>query len=354
MDVTVTGTPPVGPTPYLALPNGAWNIIKRVRHLNGTQVVQDFDDYNRIFSWWWLTQQDPIVADTIGQDLLGFGTMTQRQSYATGTTRYAFPIKLGFLESGYLPLSEWQDQFIEIYLDEPQAYLETNYTACVTTVNNIEWNIERIEGPGIAPIISMARQGKFCIAFDGWQLFQNTQLTMNNNLIISHRADIFKGVFTVFVQANDANNTQATYQRFWYFPKLDTADYQYKILGDLWPELAVDCRGDGLRNYTDYLKWVRAWKSSTVSDDWHAPDAPNIVLDTFNTENFMIVGDFTSNPESKALNNMSTKKTNQDIQLNVRFDSTPPGGYAAYHFINFSYIVCAPPKTKDSNWSVRF
>jgi len=211
---------------------------------------------------------------------------------------------------------------------------------------------DRIDGDQYCnSLYDMVRAGRFTQAFDGWQMFTNTNLTIQNNLIISHRAMAFKGVFTVFFQGNDTNNMNPGYQRFFTFLKLGTTQYQYRILGELWPELAVDCLNDSQRNFTDYLEWMAAWIASGEIEYF-----PPLQLEDFNNDSFMIMGDFSNNPlawmKDNFITNFSTAKMASDLQLNISFSGAPASGYQARHLINFTYIVTAPPKGQD--WDIQF
>lgn len=347
MIITVEQTPALV-DPYVRFPNGIWNIFNRVRHLDGAAPVEDRNDSNIIDSFWWLFQQDPTVAQSLGDSLLGFGTETERSARAiAGTTeskQYAIPYPLNFLTSGIMPLRKFLKQYVEFYLAPPNTYIETNGTNTVVRVTGVEWHFSQIEGDAyVRRLENDVDSGRFQVSFDGWQLFQNANLTVNNNLVISHRSRAFKGVFTKFRQGNELNDTSVN-QKFWTHPKLGCIDYQYRILGDLWPELPVDCRGKGHRNYIDYLKWTNTWHANA-----HSKDAPNVDIVEFNDTAFVVMGDFTNDPRTIekpwVINNISTSKMNTDLQLNVRFDVPPPAGYVADHLINYSIMVTCGTKT---------
>jgi len=339
--------------PFKALPNGVWNIFSRVRHLNGTQVVEDRDDCNVISNFWWMTQQDPTFTESAGIDLFGFGTQAERNARGLVDTRYSVPYPLNFLTATpMVPLEKWEKQYIEFYLAEPNTYLETNGTNNVVEVFQVEWHINQVISPSkTQELYDAVDQGKYSVAFDGWQLFQNTPLTINNNLIISQRSHSFRGVFTTFFQGNDTNNTNPGYDKLWTYPKLGCNNFQFRILGDLYPELPVDCTGLAFRDYIEYLKWIECYKANGI-----AKYVPNIGIDDFNTSNFIIVGNFLNDNalvgKPCVLSNVSTAKMSQDLQLNVRFDVSPPAGYVSRHYIFFSYVVTCPPKGRP--FSIQF
>jgi hypothetical protein len=341
------GTPTPG-SPFLRLPNGVWNIFQRLRHFSDTQLVEEKDDYGRIYSFLWVTRQDPSVTETLGTSLLGFGLPIERNTNAAGSTWYSMPVMMGFINSGILPFHAFPRQYFELHLAETSTYLETNWTQTTLILNNMEWHIDKISGIEYHnKMWNLVQQGEFKVRFDTWQTYQNTNITTQQDLTIAVKNNIFKGVFNVFFNVNDWNNTNTSpyYEKFYQWPKLTIQDYQYRVAGEWMPELPVVTVGDGRPNYQDYLRWTESWRFDGITQD-----AANIQLDDFNGTvpgtsmgSFVIMGNFDNDPGSNLLNNLSTRKVSPDLQLRIRLQSVPPSGTALLTFVQGETIVIVPP-----------
>ena len=337
LDVTIRVS---NPGTYQRLCQGAWNIFERVRWLNGTQVVEEFDDYNRILSMNWITNQYPTVVDQLGNDLLGWGTQLSRNAKGLVTTRYAIPIALGFANSGVLPLHCMQNQYVEFYLANGCEVVETDGTGTIdVAISGMEWHCEYLVGGTLAKDLeSLVLQGQrtdggFIIQFDSWRKEESTQLSISNDIKISTRCDIFKAIVGYMFNGDQKTNPLFN-DKFYTWPKNAAATYQFKINNTLYPEQAVDCYDEALRAYFMYLNWTGAWKLDSFADD-----APNISLQDFNDGSFLIVGDFVSNPQTTLLNNVSTSNMNPDVILKLQLQTPPPTGTKFASLINFSTIV---------------
>jgi hypothetical protein len=340
------GTPTPG-TPVIALPNGFHNLFQRARHFSDTQLIEELNDYGRVVSFIWVTRQYPPVADKLGT-LVGFNTITSRQALGLTNQECSMGLKMGFINAGIMPLHAMPKQYLELHLADPTSYLETNWTANTVTVSNMEWHYEKISGIEYHNRMwNLVQTGRFRVHFDTWQTYQNVNIGTVQDLTIAVKNNIFSGVFSVFINTNDTNNmdTSPYYQKFFQWPKLTIHDYQYRIAGEWWPELPVDCTGQGRTNYFDYANWVDGWKFDAILED-----TPNMDIDEFNGVNdpdgygsFVIMGDFSNDPGTGLLNNLSTRKLSPDLQIRLRLDSAPAAGTALLSFIKGSTIVHVPP-----------
>lgn len=349
------GTPvPVGP--FAGLPDGVWNIFQRMRHFSDTQLVEEKNDYGRIYSFLWVTRQDPTVTSTLGTSLLGFGLPSER--YALGAVgappaMYTMPVMMGFINCGILPLHAFPRQYFEMHLADPSQFMESNWTQNTVVVDNLQWHIEKICGTEYYnKMWNEVQKGNFQVRFETWATYQNANITTQQDLTVAVKNNIFKGVFTVYINTNDWNNTNIVpfYHKFYQWPKLTTTDFQFRIAGEWWPELPIDTTGQARPDYLDYTKWTESWRFDGITQD-----AANIGLDDFNgtavpappgifaNGSFVMIGDFTTDPASNLLNNISTRKVSPDLQMRIRLSGAPPAGTSTLHFVQGETIVVVPP-----------
>jgi hypothetical protein len=182
--------------------------------------------------------------------------------------------------------------------------------------------------------------GNFKVKFDTWQTYQNVNIGTTQDLTIAVKNNIFRGVHSVFINTNDTNNTNIVpyYQKFWFWPKLTTQSFQFRIAGEWLPELPIQCDNDSKQNYQFYQKWVNSWQFDGILQD-----APNISEDDFEVDSFILMGSFENEPGTGLLNNVSTRKVSPDIQMRLKLLAPPPAGTAVMHFINGTSIVLVPP-----------
>lgn len=335
---------------YFRLPQGAFSIFERVRWLNGTQCVEEFDTYNRIMAFIWLVEQNPVVVDQIGYRLLGFGTQADRNAlaftnvpaaYTPVTTVYAIPIALGFANCGILPMNAMNTQYVELYLGVPTEIVESDSTGGQINISiiNTQWYVEKLEGGGLmdditSEVRSPDLSAGFMVQFDSWRKEEASAYNDMNEVKVTTRAEFFKGILAFFLDGSTRNN-MAVNDRFYTWPKTNTNWYQFKINNTLYPEQAVDCTGEAIPAYFNYLNWANAWALDSFSDD-----APNIELEDFNDQNFIITGDFLSNPKTELLNNVSTSNMAPDLVIRVGLATAAPNNqYKLVSLINYSTVV---------------
>jgi hypothetical protein len=355
-NVTFTHTSATPATPFCGLPNGAWNIFQRTRHFSDTQLIEEKNDYGRIYSFIWITRQDPTVTQTLGTDLLGFGLPGERYGLgAVGAPAsfYSIPVLMGFVNSGILPFHVMPQQYFELHLADPTTFLESNWAQTTVIVSNIEWHIDKICGSEYNNRLgSLVQQQGLKLRFQTWQTFQTTNITTQQDITISVKNNVFNGMHSVFFNTADWNNTNVTpyYQKFYQWPKLATQDYQYRIAGEWTPELPVVTVGEGRPNYMDYLRWTNSWRFDGIDQD-----SANISLDDFNNNipsippgayasgSFVLMGSFANDPNSGLLNNLSTRLVSPDIQIRLRLSAAPPAGTALLTFVHGETVVEIPP-----------
>lgn len=348
-DVTITQTPN-GVNPYLALMNGTWNMIERVRLIQQGQVIQERLDYAKVFNLKMGFLSDPTYLSKMGP-LFGMDTFNNRKANATVTSRYAVPLDLGFLTAGPIPLNSLNGAIdLEITLSQVQDCLDTNGSSNLITVSNIEWYVERIAGA--AWETSWAQRfisGGMKIAFKEWILFQNPVFQYQHDLKIGVRRASLDMVISYFTNLDTLRNTDIITTGFpdrqFNCQKLDLLNYQFRINGEVYPDQAVDCTGDAERAYKFYLGWSQGWMLDAMSQKRTPCVDPVAFNGTDSTHGqFIVVGDFRSNRnewlfDQSIINMLGTEAAAQDLQLNVRFGTNPPTGSAMMHYTQFSCIA---------------
>lgn len=334
LDIThpVGAIAPVGA--YQALPFGVWNVFDRVRELNSTQLITETNGYNRVYSMRYAIRQDPDVQAAQQGQFMGCTNLPARKTLGLLSSYYECPLQLGFFSAGIMPFHAMGDQFLELYLAEPNTYLETNWPASIVSLSNIEFHVEKISDLALErELFDEVMKGQFRIHFRKWDIFQNIVTGPSQNLVISHKANIFNNVMSMYFNTNDTNNT-LLFDKFYTWLKYQTTDFQFRLANELIPEIPVECRGIALEAYTDLIRWTNSWNLEGIGQD-----ACNIDNDAFNNNQFVIVGDFESNPDSGFANNVSTRKANPDLQLLLNLAVSPPDGTVLLHFLESTVVV---------------
>ncbi len=345
---------------YGRIANGAWNLFSRVRHLANNRKVEEKIDYGDIFSVEWVYESDNDIESTLGVDLFGIGTQATRNTWGADPNgkNLASPMKIGFITAGMFPAKFLKErQQLEIYIQDPLICLESDGASLDISISNIRLQTfivkdslttknkfgKSVDSSGYeASLKAFIESGQFCVAYDSWETFQNQVFSVNHDLVISHRAEAVKLFLTYFRNENDRANPLVN-DKLMTYPKNNITSYQFKFNSAYYPEIPIDCSGDGLEAYHQYLHWVNSYKLGGFVED--QVDNPNVTLGNFNSSEFLIVADLTVSPEKKFIGTISTLDHNVDPQLNVKFSAPPPAGTVAMHLIKFSTIAKIDPST---------
>lgn len=354
-----------GTSTYFRQHNGIWNMFNRIRLLQGGTAIVDVQFWNNSYDLKWLTRQDPVVEEQLGE-LLGIGTTFDRNTWASGTKTYACPLDSGFLNSGPIPFgfiaNEGGSQVrglegfwdLEMYLEDADLFTECDYASAAPTyyLSNIKLHVEKIEGPDFCiPLANKFRNGSTSISWKTIDMYENPCFQVSQMLKIAHRARYVDWIVTVFADQDVLQDITAGNNRRWNYPKLTLEQFQFKDApmggqNSIFPSEAVDTKVLADRAYWFYLLWVRGW----VADGF--PDfAPNITLNDFNGADadhglFLVIGDFRSNKfedemhDNNIVNLFSSDRQYNDIKLDLRFTSAPSISTVARHFIQFSVVTC--------------
>lgn len=359
VDLTITNTP-AGIAPYLALMNGAWNIFDRFRLLQQGNVIQERNDYAKCYNLVFILQSDPQYVSAVGQ-LFGIDILANRIINATGVTTYSIPIDTGILTQGIIPFNVLNGAIdVELYMSLPNDSLDTNGTNNLTTLQNIQWFVERIAGAEYETKLATIYQSGLNIAFKEMILFQNPIIQVVHDLKIGVRRASIDYILSYFTNNDTLRNmdvnTTGFQNRQWNWQKLQLLNYQFRINGMVFPDQAVDCTNNATRAYHMLLNLTKSWRLDALSNE-----TPNITPDAFNGDGnlnaqFLVIGDFRSNNEipytqQNIINLLGTEASSQDVQLNIRLNALPPTSSTMFHFTRFS---CISRVHRDGNITTQF
>lgn len=350
MQIMFTG---VGGT-YRRPANGTWNLLRRIRHIANNRKVEESDNYGDVYTLKWIFEADPNTESQIGVDLLGINTQLTRNTWGADPigVEFAIPINLGFLQSGYFPAKFLKERHqVELHLQDPNICIESDQTSLNFTTFNIRWHTFVVKdsntainrfGAGVdsegfeSQLKAYVESGNYQVSYDSWETFQNNVFAVNHDLVISHRAEAVKEIWTGFANINNRSNPLIN-DRLWDFPKLNIISWQFKMNGYYIPDIQVDCTGNAIDSYHHYIHTVNGWDVAGFEND--LVDDPNVNLDDYNDLAFVIALDLKATKERKFIGSVSTLDHNTDPQLNVKFSVPPPAGYIARHYISYTTIA---------------
>lgn len=349
---------------YIRQQQGSWNLFSRIRHLANNKLVEEIVDYGDVYDLHWVFEGDQQVETSLGTDLLGIETQANRNAWGAnpaGTT-FAVPITLGFLTAGLFPAKFMKERHqLEITIQDPLISLESDKAGLDVVITDIRWTCDAIKdgncklnnfGKSYDPtgfeanIKSYVESGNFRVQYPCTDIFQNNVFSVNHDLVISQRANAVTEMLTVHRDDNNRANPLVN-DRGMTYPKLALASYQWKLNGAYFPDIPVDTTGDGINGYHYYIQWANKWEFSGFDTD--LPQEPNVDLEEFNLDAFIMVADLRPSHERKFIGVISTNDYNVDPQINVKYSVPPPAGFVAVHFIRYSAIASLDPITTKVN-----
>lgn len=352
-----------GQTPYLRMCNGSWNAFERVRHLSNLSPIEEQYPYWQLYSWQWVFEQSEQVEQTF-TSMLGIGTQNVRNSWAmnTGGTpatggvakRFIFPIDLGWMSAGPFPAKYLnQTQSIEIFLSDPNQFIESNCGNLNFSLSNVELHAFKMTAkfPNVVNELrgvtweqgfaSFIRSGNYSVMLDYFDWYQNTPIAQQGDYLIPVKTAAIQGIYTVFGNIQNISNPQLN-DRILTFPKLDLSQYQLKVFSKMYPEQPVDCRDDAFQAYFFYLTQIGGWQINAFEGQDPMNDTMNEVPVTnlnFNTDSFTAIADFRSIKKVPSINPIfNADNSTGEIRLNLRFDTPPPTGTCTYHIVRSSSL----------------
>jgi hypothetical protein len=301
---------------YLRLAQNADCIFNRARVSVGVEL-DDMREYNRLASFLWEIYRTPDAGDTDGP-MYGYGTQAERNTWGATTTSYMLKFQEGMFLSGIIPLGLFNDRvMVELYLDNPTKFVETDYTGgnITVTLNNIYWHYEvlLLNGPTTTDLVANALQG-VCYPFKSWTYFVQPVTGAVQDLLIPASFTGIDKFWNIIIQS-DNWNAVATNDKFltWLFSNCQT--FQLKINNEFFPLEPVY---SGQWAYQEFLKGINKWEFGG-----RYQDPPAVGYVQFHENKFVIVNNLQAYPRDKLVNNFSTNNGGNNVYQRLMLNSPP-------------------------------
>jgi hypothetical protein len=346
MDVTITKT---GGTYARLAQAGMISGLNRIRWFNG-MVEETVEYYNRIQNLKYNSSVDSDVVSTIGVDLLGYGTQADRNTAgATVGDTITVPVDIGLFSQGVLPLSvlsKGGDFNVEMYLENPLYFVETDGTNPIVSITNIQWDYDFVYSMDRSyenAVMSDVQTGRFKIGYPSYACFQNPVLNVVNDIQIPWRGNALSKIECILVDQSTISDPTVN-DKFITWPKTlggaSVVEFQIQLKDGLWiPVEPVRCDQNAERAFTMYLKSRGFWNISGIQQ-YPSP----IDITSFNSDQFLMVNNLNSIPtEAYAqdfyFNDLSTLKQSQNTIFRLTLDAVPPAQTVCYSFIEFGTLL---------------
>lgn len=337
-DVNITTT---GST-YQRLSQGAWSIFNRLVLKTGV-TLEDIREYNLFHSMIFEATKSFDVQDVLGPDAYGYATQFARNAKGATTTNYTIPLLCGFMLSGIVPLGALQQVLqLELYMDEPQKFVETDGTLPVVTLTNIyiHYDVLEMGDEFTAAVNRMTTSGGgLCYPFRSFTYYTQPVISSRSDLVIPHSSDGIEAYISVLRQNNNLYDTTVN-DKFLSWPKNSAVDSQLRFNNDFYPLEPILYVGDQLQGYVNYLKWVDSWKLAGV----YNKVTPTITATDFNINRFLVVNQIETHPNEGLVSDKSTTMAGNNVFLRLNLSAPPPvptscetfvQWYTAIEFKNF-------------------
>lgn len=347
---------------YVRMAQGSWSWIDYIRICAGGGYEDRIQYYGRLYSLLWNSTVPPEVQSTIGQDLLGIGTQATRNTWganSSGTT-FIIPVRCGLLNQGFLPLKNLctpqngQSIFVELVIDNPANFIETDGTNPQIEITNCRWSYDNLIGDSdrssgedmfTTAIASEIYRG-LTLGYKHWSVYQQPVIGSSNDIQINSKVSSLNAILTTIVDGATLNST-TTDDKYTTWPKVLSnaatfTTFQWQINNNWIPFEPIDCTGDALRAYMHLLRFQGVWESKGIMQF-----AGPVTLDSFNDDQFIIVGDFYSagrniwriQEEERQFNDLNTFTSQTYPLLRLELSAPPPTQTVAFNFIHHNVIV---------------
>lgn len=352
---------------YARLAQGSWCWIDYLRVCAGGGYDDRIQYYGRWYSMLWNTTISHDVQSTIGQDLLGLGSQATRNAYGADTngTQYVIPVRCGILNQGFLPLknlctpTNGQSIFVEFVIDNPSNFIETDGTNPQITISNCRWSYEQLSGDVdrftgrdiFESAIAMEVATGLVLGYKHWSVYQQPVINSSNDIPINSKVSSLNAILTTIVDGSNLNNP-AVNDKYTTWPKILSngatyTTFQWQINNTWIPFEPVDCTGDAIRAYMHLLKFQGVWESKGIM-----VFAGPVTLESFNDDQFVIVGDFYSagrniwrlQEEEYQFNDLNIFTSQTYPLLRVEMSAPPPAQTIAYNYVHHNVIVTVDSK----------
>ncbi len=347
---------------YVRMAQGSWSWIDYIRISAGGGYDERIQYYGRLYSMLWNTTAAPEVQSTIGQDLLGLGSQATRNTWGADSsgTQFVIPVRCGLLNQGFLPLknlctpTNGQSVFVELVIDNPANFIETDGSNPQIEITNCRWSYDQLIGDSerssgrdmfVAAIDSEIARG-LVLGYKHWSVYQQPVLNSSNDIPINSKVSSLNAILTTIVDGSTLNST-TTNDKYTTWPKTFSnsktyTNFQWQINNNWIPFEPIDCQGDALRAYMHLLRFQGVWESKGIMQF-----AGPVTLDSFNDDQFILVGDFYSagrniwriQEEERQFNDLNIFTSQTYPLLRVELDGPPPSQTIAFSFIHHNVIV---------------
>jgi hypothetical protein len=317
-------------------------------------------NYGRTMSMIWNSSVDPFVQSTLGVDLFGYGTQADRNAAGAVPSEYMMLLRCGLLNQGFLPLknlctpSNGQTFSLEIVLDNASSFVETDGGSPEVTFSNVQLVYDQLTGATDVNGRDMFEQaiqreiegGNLILGYRNWQCLQNPVINSNNDILINSKVSSLNAIVSTIVDGSNLNNP-LTNDKYITWPKVfgngaSVQNFQHQINNTWTPPEPLNSQGLALRPYQAYTKYLGIWDSKGK----FAFPAP-IDVDSFNNDQFLIVGDFYASArsvwrmqeEEYQFNDLNLQSSSTTPMLRVEFNIAPPAQTVIYHFISYNVTV---------------
>lgn len=331
-DLTLTT---VGGT-YRRLSQGVWSIFNRLVLKTGS-TLEDIREYNLLHSLLFECTKSFDVQDVLGPDAYGYATQAVRNAKGLVTTNYSMPLICGFMLSGIVPLGVLQQVLqLELYIDEPTKFVETDGTNPVVTLTNIFFHYEVLSlgDEFTAAINSMTMGSGLCYPFRSFTYYTQPVITANSNLVIPHSSSGIESYIHVMRRSDTLNNTTVN-DKFITWNKNDTFDAQLRFNNEYFPLEPVKYDGDELQGYITYLRWIDSWRLAGI----YTKTIPTITAQAFNTNRFVIVNQVETHPDEGLVSDKSTTMAGNNVFLRLQLNAPPPNPTNLETFVQWYNVI---------------
>jgi hypothetical protein len=349
---------------YKRLAQGSWPWIDYIRVVCGNGYEDRLQFYGRFYSLLWNITVTAAVQSTLGQDVLGLGTQTTRNAFGASSTgtQYVIPIRCGLLNQGFLPLqnlctpSNGQTMFVEIYIDNPANFIETDGSNPQISITNCRWEYDQLIGDSmqmegraadsfVASIQQRISAGTLYLGYKNWAVYQSPVINSSSDITITAKVSSLNAILTTVVDGSTLATTTVN-DKYTTWPKvLGSANYsnfQWQINNNWIPFEAIDCTGDALRAFMYLNKFNGVWDSKGINYF-----AAAVSLDSFNSTQFVLVGDFFSaarniwrvREQETEVNDLNMFTSGVYPLLRVELTAPPPAFTIAFNFVFYNVLV---------------
>lgn len=303
---------------YSRFAQGIWSVVNRLR-IKGQMELEDIHKYNLLYSLLHETMTEPDVDSNMGS-LWGIGTTGDRNGWASGRD-YCLPVFSGFLSQGILPLSLIHDKLeLEIYLEEPNACIETDYSTYSYTITDIHLVYDRLTpSRSIAgQLQALVNSGQYAFFYRSFANYHSSLSVASAQVQIHHRSDVVDGYFTI-MRTTSTLNSPTTNDKFLTYNYNNCNSYQLRHNNVLVPDEAIDTTDRAIQAYMTLLRYLGRWKLRGVFTD-----AISLTPSAYINNRFIIVNDVRAFPmDPELVNSRGTQQHAVDTIIHINLNSAP-------------------------------